>query len=399
LKVGNRDLDILMTKNHRNVVEGDVEDKIVLAENLTEKNRIRVSAPVAYPANNGIGIYQAELVGWIIAEGHYKKGGFIEIYQNEGANAKRIDELLDLLQIPHTRKVRRINQVIWFLKKCPFVWWMLSQVPDKTLTQYLVSLPQEEIKKLFDGLILGDGHTRKDDGRITFIQKNRTTQDWFQILALRLNYHSIRTKDRIYLTVRTHIGIRKTNGKGKNIQTVKYDGIVWCPKTPNGTWVARRNGRVFITGNTYPEKLVQPMIEAGCPMYVCDKCGKPRKKIYEHKLINTEGWGKAIKDHTGNITGSQSTIRDGKGCCGDGQHLFKGYSDCGCNAGFSSGIVLDPFAGSCTTLYVAAKLKRDYIGIELNPKYITDIANYRMQEAETSITVEEQRQGQGSLFT
>ena len=46
------------------------------------------------------------------------------------------------------------------------------------------------------------------------------------------------------------------------------------------------------------------------------------------------------------------------------------YTDCGCNAGFSGGIVLDPFAGSGTTGAVAKRLGRDYILIELNEKYI-----------------------------
>jgi len=35
-----------------------------------------------------------------------------------------------------------------------------------------------------------------------------------------------------------------------------------------------------------------------------------------------------------------------------------------------NGIVLDPFAGSGTTLAVAKELNRKYIGIELNPDYI-----------------------------
>ena len=34
-------------------------------------------------------------------------------------------------------------------------------------------------------------------------------------------------------------------------------------------------------------------------------------------------------------------------------------------------VVLDPFAGSGTTLAVSERLGRDSIGIELNPEYIT----------------------------
>ena len=31
---------------------------------------------------------------------------------------------------------------------------------------------------------------------------------------------------------------------------VEYDGDVWCPTTPNGTWLARYGSRVFFTGNS-----------------------------------------------------------------------------------------------------------------------------------------------------
>lgn len=144
---------------------------------------------------------------------------------------------------------------------------------------------------------------------------------------------------------------------------------------------------------TYPEKLVQPMIEAGCPMYVCKKCGKPRKKIYDHKVLERY---ELSKDDP-NYRPDRYDVKYTQGMR-YAENLFKGYSDCGCNAGFSNGIVVDPFAGSGTTLHVAAKLKRDYLGIELNPKYIEEIANYRVQEAETSITVTEQKQGQCCLF-
>ena len=37
----------------------------------------------------------------------------------------------------------------------------------------------------------------------------------------------------------------RTGGNGSKIEKVKYSGIVWCPKTKFGTWVARRNGYVW----------------------------------------------------------------------------------------------------------------------------------------------------------
>ena len=54
-----------------------------------------------------------------------------------------------------------------------------------------------------------------------------------------------------------------------------------------------------------------------------------------------------------------------------------GYTDCGCQAGFRPGLVLDPFIGSGTTALVARSLGRSYVGIELKPDYL-EIAEKRL---------------------
>ncbi len=36
----------------------------------------------------------------------------------------------------------------------------------------------------------------------------------------------------------------------KRVEETVYTGTVWCPVTPNRTWLARRNGKAFYTGNT-----------------------------------------------------------------------------------------------------------------------------------------------------
>lgn len=47
-----------------------------------------------------------------------------------------------------------------------------------------------------------------------------------------------------------------------------------------------------------------------------------------------------------------------------------GWTDCQCGEGFRPGIVLDPFAGSGTTLAMARRYNRQYIGYEVNQKYL-----------------------------
>lgn len=111
---------------------------------------------------------------------------------------------------------------------------------------------------------------------------------------------------------------------------------------------------------TFPEKLVEPMIKAGCPKEVCKKCGKAREKEYEKMGEFQRRWSKNnAKGSPYNKQGSmQNTCQEA------------GYTDCGCNAGWTSGICLDLFMGSGTVAVVAKKLGRQWIGVELNPAYI-----------------------------
>ena len=114
---------------------------------------------------------------------------------------------------------------------------------------------------------------------------------------------------------------------------------------------------------SFPEALIIPMILAGCPSEVCNKCGTPREKIYENgERIETGG---TRKKDTPNVydkdenTGYMSKVWNGK------------YKQCDCKDNtFDGGIVLDVFMGSGTSAFVTKQLNRHYVGIELNPEYI-----------------------------
>ncbi|MEU3017334.1 MULTISPECIES: N-acetylmuramoyl-L-alanine amidase [unclassified Nocardiopsis] len=48
------------------------------------------------------------------------------------------------------------------------------------------------------------------------------------------------------------VGARTAPGPdGLTITEETYGGHVWCPTTPNGTWLARRRGTVYFTGNSF----------------------------------------------------------------------------------------------------------------------------------------------------
>jgi hypothetical protein len=60
-------------------------------------------------------------------------------------------------------------------------------------------------------------------------------------------------------------------------------------------------------------------------------------------------------------------MRNWKGA--SAEWITVGWTDCNCDKGFKSGIVLDPFMGSGTTGLVAKQLGLRWIGIELKPEY------------------------------
>lgn len=122
----------------------------------------------------------------------------------------------------------------------------------------------------------------------------------------------------------------------------------------------------------FPPQLVEPMIRAGSPEYICNKCQEPRKLQYEETRIATRpGFdvGNGKSGHTDDPNGAlhRSDLSKYR------QQIIRNnqmLSDCGCNAGFHSSVVLDPFMGSGTVGLVALQNARNFIGIELNPDYI-----------------------------
>ena len=131
---------------------------------------------------------------------------------------------------------------------------------------------------------------------------------------------------------------------------------------------------------TFPEILVENCIKPGCPKEVCTICGKPKIPIVKKTYIptrpglNTGTMKSSSKDdplkslHDREITKKRMKMK---------YEYIGMFPSCKCNSSFIPGIILDPFAGSGTSLIVAKKLGYRYIGIEMHPKYV-DMINARL---------------------
>ena len=122
---------------------------------------------------------------------------------------------------------------------------------------------------------------------------------------------------------------------------------------------------------TYPEKLVEPCILAGTSEKgVCAECGKP----WEREVEKSPYTPPLVYDGSRNVDASrQDKTRklSGKQYNEQAHTTTIGWQPtCECNADTVPATVLDPFAGSGTTLAVAQRLGRKSIGTDLSEEYL-----------------------------
>ncbi len=114
----------------------------------------------------------------------------------------------------------------------------------------------------------------------------------------------------------------------------------------------------------FPEKLPEICIKAATPeVGCCSKCGAPWERISEvqyHNQSKTE-----TEKYAKPTFGTKVTF--GRG---NSEHQTLGWQPtCKCNADKVPSVVLDPFAGAGTTLWVAKKLNRRAVGYEISEEY------------------------------
>lgn len=178
--------------------------------------------------------------------------------------------------------------------------------------------------------------------------------------------------------------------KHKGYGTRKHSGNEYV-----GTYTGRNRRSVWTIATqpfpeahfaTFPEKLVEPCILAGTSPKACPTCGAPWERVVERDVlpppdrVNNNPFKHAANTHHGE---QGSTLRNivRRQTVG-----WRPTCSCSDNDGSGKCIVLDPFAGSGTTLLVAERLGRQAVGIEINPEYV-EMAKRRLSKVQLSMSL------------
>lgn len=282
INIDKRNTHQLLTPNHRCLIKrrsGGTD--VVLAENLKPSMNILLSAPFVINKTSGVGKNIAALLGWYVTEGYKKSEKSIQIYQSLSANSHKVAQIRKILtelgaswkEITRERIINNKKSVeVTFTITGTVAKELLMLCPNKEKMPNWewINWPEDDIKAFVDAVIDGDGH-RRLDGRSSIIQKNSLFLDILQVMLLTLGKVCKISKRKnsschtAFITTDRWLTLRSSNGKHTQLSRVNYKNIVWCPSVSTTFWLARRHGKTFITGNTFPPDLIEPCILAGCP--------------------------------------------------------------------------------------------------------------------------------------
>ena len=131
------------------------------------------------------------------------------------------------------------------------------------------------------------------------------------------------------------------NGLGRVSQAERVDNPIG--RNPGDLWFAPLTPFPLAHYACYPPDITEIPVKTTCPEAVCQKCGTPRQAVYRIESKPAQGRDKRKVLVPGNREQQSGNYWERPNV------TPIGYTDCGCNAGWTGGIVLDPFFGSGST--------------------------------------------------
>ena len=287
----NRKVEQLVTPNHRVLRQKfnykNNKYEFNFAKDIKKfKTRIIIPLSGKTASTKKIDDNLIKLAAWIVAEGSFDRGN-IRIFKSTKypEKIKEIRTILTNLGYSFSEYVRKKEDI----SKHPsyinghlvkhnydivsFVIHKESSneikkllVREKKIPNFIKDLSSEQIKLFIDTYLNLDGDKKSR------IYVNEYNKDQLQALCALCNYGCTARKKGTCWVVR----ITKPVAHITQVKEVNYKGKVWCPTTKNGTFVARRNEKIFITGNspfvnltidfTVPDYLKNLPVIAGKPL-------------------------------------------------------------------------------------------------------------------------------------
>lgn len=264
----------LTTMAHRWLVDHQRHGREFLtSDRLTSECAIPTAAPCdALPTQAKWDDDLVELVAWFGTDGymHTRSG---QIHQSHTRSPDRVDRIRGALTRtfgpsvgvgrvdgPAWREVIQSNDSAYggpitvFRLNVSATAVLTEHAPGRVISlPFVLSLTRAQLALFMDVVEMADGrHYRQ--GKHDLWQKNETAIDAYEMAAI-LNGQSVSRRPdqggtQLSVLSSSHVVPLKAIQQGRRSTDATYTGVVWCPTTPNGTWLARRNGSTYFTGNS-----------------------------------------------------------------------------------------------------------------------------------------------------
>jgi anaerobic ribonucleoside-triphosphate reductase len=258
LNIRSKAQDQLVTLNHMVLFESGARkgfEFLAPAAHLPQRNfMIRMGASWALQEDDAS--YSDDLlklIAWIVTEGHFERDNAgIRITQvRKSRYWEEIRALLDRLHVEYTilgtREGKHKDSI--FRISARDGKWIREIVKEKSIPRALLhSLSERQLGLLLLELAKGDGVV--NDGQPTRIYTGSSElAGIYQEMAIKTGKRSVvgYGESAYYVDI---VNPRCKSWIMHPPTRVQYKGVVWCIEVPNHTFVARRNGKPFITGNS-----------------------------------------------------------------------------------------------------------------------------------------------------
>jgi hypothetical protein len=338
IRLKNRHTDQLLTPNHRVIAKVRKHSRnpspdafeATFAEDL--KQHWHVTLPMAGMLRSGScgpSPDQAYLIGWWLTDAWAHQDGKAVVFSQckPTSLAKLRDALAPFNSSEYVKKDKsdKHQDEYSYYVTGQLADYLLTHFPSRSLEWDVLQWSEEARFKLLEGLMDGDGSwdslTETKRYAVCFWSQRPERRDVFLALASTLAYRAY--DDPTNACVHFNLNRSTTQLQHRHRSSVResYKGDVWCVTVPTGAFMVRRNGRVFITGNSgFPKSLdVSKAIDraAGAeretvapPPYSRGKAtqsySETRKVSYDYQpqpitspatdaAIQWQGWGTALK--------------------------------------------------------------------------------------------------------